>query len=53
MSTRLIDKATTQNVVAAAGVVAGIIVTAYFQKWELFAVLVTACATYLFPKTQK
>lgn len=49
----LIDKATTQNVVAAAGVAVGIVVTAYFQKWELFAVLVTACATYLFPKTQK
>jgi hypothetical protein len=46
----LIDKATTQSVVAATGVVAGIIVTAYYQKWELFAVLVTACATYLFPK---
>lgn len=51
--TSLLDKATTQNVVAAAGVVAGIAVTAYYQKWELFAVLVTACATYLFPKTQK
>jgi hypothetical protein len=49
----LIDKATTRNVVAALGVAAGIVVTAYYQKWELFAVLVTACATYLFPKTQK
>lgn len=46
----LIDKATTQNIVAAAGVIVGIAVTAYYQKWELFAVLVTACAYYLFPK---
>jgi hypothetical protein len=53
MSTRLIDKATTQNVVAAAGVVAGIVMTAYYQKWELFAVIVTACTTWLFPKQTK
>jgi len=49
----VIDKASVQNVVAAAGVIVGLAVTAYFQKWELFAVITGACTTYLFPKTQK
>lgn len=46
----LIDKASTQNIVAALGVLTGLAVTAYFQKWELFAVIASACTYYLFPK---
>ena len=48
----MLDKTTVANVVAATVVVVGLAVTAYYQKWEIFAVVVTAGVTYLFPKTQ-
>jgi hypothetical protein len=47
---RLIDKAETATVAAAAITLIGAGVTAYAGKWELFGMIVGAAVAYLFPK---
>ena len=47
---RLIDKAETATVAAAAIVVLGAAATVYYGKWELFGMIVGAAVAYLFPK---
>jgi len=47
---RLIDKAETATVAAAAITLIGAGATAYAGKWELFAMIVGAAIAYLFPK---
>jgi hypothetical protein len=47
---RLIDKAETATVAAAAVVILGAAATVYYGKWELFGMIIGAAAAYLFPK---
>jgi hypothetical protein len=47
---RLINKAETATVAAAAIVVIGAVATVYYSKWELFGMIVGAAIAYLFPK---
>jgi hypothetical protein len=47
---KLIDKAETATVAAAAVVVLGTAATVYYGKWELFGMIVGAAVAYLFPK---
>jgi hypothetical protein len=47
---RLIDKAETATVAAAAAVVLGAAATVYYGKWELFGMIIGAAVAYLFPK---
>jgi hypothetical protein len=46
----LVDKASTQNVVAAIIVVSAAGASIYYGKWELLAFIVGAAISYLFPK---
>ena len=46
----LLDKATTQNVVAGLVIIVATAATIYFQKWELLGVITGAAIGYLFPK---
>jgi phosphopentomutase len=47
---KLIDRAETATVVAAAITLIGAGATAYVGKWELFGMIVGAATAYLFPK---
>ena len=47
---RLVDKAETATIAAAAIALVGAGVTAYAAKWELFGMIVGAAVAYLFPK---
>ena len=46
----LIDKASTQNVVAAIVVIGATVASIYYGKWELLAFIAGAAIGYLFPK---
>ena len=49
----LVDKASTQNVVAAIVVVGATIASIYYGKWELLAFIAGAAIGYLFPKKEE
>ena len=49
----IIDKASTQNVVAAIVVVSAVGASIYYGKWELLAFIVGAAIGYLFPKKEE
>ena len=46
----LVDKASTQNVVAAIVVISATLSAIYFGKWEMVAVIAGFALGYLFPK---
>ena len=46
----LIDKASTQNVVAAVVIILAVGASIYYGKWELLAFIAGAAIGYLFPK---
>lgn len=48
-----LDKTTLANLAAFIAVLTGLGVTAYYQKWELFAMVLGAGVGYLFPKQTK
>jgi len=47
---RLVDKVSTQNVVAAVVIVSAVGASIYYGKWELLAFIAGAAVGYLFPK---
>ena len=46
----IVDKASTQNVIAAIVIVSSILAGIYYQKWELVSFIAGAALVYLFPK---
>ena len=48
----IIDKASTQNVVAAIVVIAAVGASIYYGKWELLSFIAGAAIGYLFPKKE-
>jgi len=47
---RLVDKASTQNVVAAVVIISAVGASICYGKWELLAFIAGAAVGYLFPK---
>ena len=49
----LIDKASTQNIVAGFVVVSTLIASVIYEKWEFVGLITGAALVYLFPKKEK
>lgn len=49
----LVDKASTQNVVAGLIIIGAMVASIIYGKWELLSFLAGGAVGYLFPKTQK
>jgi len=49
----LIDKASTQNIVAGFVVVSALIASVIYGKWEFVGLITGAALVYLFPKKEK